>query len=242
MRLTDPAARSTSGVPVSAPTPGRVRAMLVLAVGVALLLVAGVGALITRPDPGIPLNALTADSLRVSPFEGRVSGYSPPGIHRIAGLVSVYPTAPITLLDVRAYRTTPGVSLLTRAAFSGGFGDVSPSGHLKTGGGIAGICHLGSWPPVGFGQSYPTAGLALVPGDALQLLFFVRGPEQVGDYAVIGYRITYRTASGKIHTIKGDAGRLEMYIREPADLVNQEGQCRPFKEQPWANPAAGFPN
>ncbi len=212
-----------------------------LALGAAaVLLLAATGVLVLRHHRRSTHNVTFADSVEITD-EARTADYSLPGEIAISGLVSIVPTAAITILDVQAYRTTPGVELLAVRAVFQGHGDLSPSGHRLRLGAPGATCYTGPWPPPGYGPSYPVRGLVLAKDDPVRFVFYSRGPATVGDHVLTGYRITYRTARGKTRTVTGDLGRAEMHYRSQADLVGQSGVCGPRPDQGFAKPWPGFP-
>lgn len=212
-----------------------------IAAAVVVLLLVAAGVLWGNRYRGGDLNVAVADSVEVFPL-ANTWGFSPPGTIVISGNVGIVPSAPITLLDVKPYRITPDTELLAVRVFFQGRGSTSPSGHRLFTGVPGGVCYNGPWPPEGYGPSYPVRGIKLAKGDPVVFGYYSRGPDKPGDYVVTGYRIRYRTASGKVRTVFGDGVRNEMNYRLPPDLVGKDGQCRPKPESGFARAWPGYPN
>lgn len=182
-----------------------------------------------------PHNAYVAESLEITPIEGKVGVTADPGVIAITSLVRIDPTARITLLHVEPYDVTPGTTVVAvRASFWGR--GTSPSGHQMFNGYPLGDCSKNL--AGGFGPSYPVEGLELAEGDPVQLIYYLRSRD-VGVETVIGYRIRYRTTRGAIRTVTGDLGRLDLELRPGID-DGQPLRCID-KVSGWARAVPGFP-
>lgn len=216
------------------------RLLGILAVAVVVLL-AAVSAVVSRRAERTPHNAEVADSVELVPLEGRAFFYSQPGAMGITSMLGILPTAPITVLHVEPYGVTPGTEVLAVRAIFKGRGYLSPSGHRWYTGSPIVECYDGPWPPSGYGPSYPVEGLDVVPGDGVKFVYYIRAPDTFGLHVVTGYRITYRTARGRVRTATGDLGRFEIYFRTAAQLVHQEAQCEPRTRVGWFSAWPGYP-
>ena len=221
-------------------TPRRPRSGLVLAVAVALLLAAGTAIAVVRHRHHGAANQTFAPGLHLIPLEGRYGMHTPPGLLALSTTVDFEVTAPITLLDVRPYRATSGVETIARAYFYGS--GISPSGHPMFNGAPGISCSTVPWPPAGYGPSFPVSGLVLAAGDPVRIGFYIRAPAVVGRYLVTGYRIRYRTANGKTHTVTGDLGRVQIDYLTPEGLARAGSHCDPREASGFFEPRTGYPN
>jgi hypothetical protein len=84
-----------------------------------------------------------------------------------------------------------------------------------------GECSPGPWPTSGYGPSYPVEGLTLAPGDPVVIGFYAHLPAAPGKYVLTGYRITYRTATGRVRTVTGDTVGVDVDVLPPAEVRKQ---------------------
>lgn len=194
--------------------------MLAVAVAVTVA-ITGPPRLHLRPRHGAG-NETVADSMEVYP-DGTYGLDLPPGAVGLAGTVGFVVTAPITLLDIRPYRVPAGFEVISRAFFYG-FG-TSPSGHRMFNGAPGSACAKTSWPPAGYGQSWPVPGLRLAPGDPIKVGFYFHPPDTLGPHTITGYRITYRTAKGRVRTVTGDIVRIEINNLTAAEAAKRRFLC-----------------
>lgn len=229
-------------IPDAGPPPRRrPRTVVVLAAVSALALAAGVGIFVLDHRHHGAANQTVADAVQVVQLEGRYLVDSETGVLGASSLVGIQVLAPITLLEVRPYSVTRGVETISRAFFWGKPGVTSASGHPLFSGVPGGICFGGPWPPAGYGRSFPAAGLELAAGDPVEFSFYVRPPAVPGHYVITGYRIRYRTARGKVHTITGDHGQFDITVYDSAD-VHVVGHCTHDRHESWADPFPGYPS
>jgi hypothetical protein len=184
------------------------------------------------------LNETVVDSIKVYP-DGTYGLDLPPGAVGVAGTVGFEVTAPITLIDIRPYRVPDGFDVISRAYFYG-FG-TSPSGHQMFNGAPGSSCAMSPWPPTGYNRSWPVPGLILSPGDPIKVGFYFRARTGiVGPHTITGYRITYRTAKGKVRTVTGDTVRIEINDVAGGDAENE---ARAACNMPSVfRPFPGYPN
>jgi hypothetical protein len=196
---------------VGEPRPSLVRRVLRLLRRVSLrqVVTAATAAVVTLgtwqdfPGDRRYFNAETAPALRLFPT-GIVDIDVVPGQFIEAGLIDFAPTAPLTVLDVRPLSTDPGLDLFAVRAVVMGNGETN-GGYQAFNGSILSSC-AEPQPVLGHGPTYPVAGMRLVPGDNLSVIFYFRATRP-GPAKALGYRIVYR-ADGRVREVAGDESGL----------------------------------
>lgn len=168
-------------------------------------------------------NAENAPGLRVYPT-GFVDLNVITGQFELAGLVDFVPTAPLTLLDVRPLSTDPGLELFAVRAVVMGNGE-SPSGYWRFNGSILSSCAQPQ-PENGHGPTYPVAGMRLLPGEAVSIIFYFR-TTRPGPAEARGYRINYRT-EGRVHSVAGNVSGLVSTINDRPEPGIRMSRCDEF--------------
>ncbi len=166
-------------------------------------------------------------------FSGAVTVY--PGIGGLFTPFHAHPTEDIVLDSADTVAVDQHVTVqMVRVTFVGVPGRTD-AGRVRIGGDPGQQCL--TWPPRGFGPTYPLGGLQVPAGQKIAFSIYITA-DRHGDRGARGLIVRYHSVrTGKRYTLRDGEVRSVLQMRTKAEWrVDRDAPCTPDAEKLWVNP------